>query len=553
MAVESEKAKTTILIVDDEPETCEFLAHILERRGYCAEIAFDGQEALDKAKNRFFNILITDLRMPKVDGMTVLKEIKKLNPHVEVIIVTGYPTTALATESMKSGAFDFLTKPIDADKILSIVGACLERQRVSPAYAEESELRTLYKIGKDMEKMKDFDSICHLVFHSTLEMFKAQRGSFLLCDEEKKELRIKLAAGLSEEVIQNTAIKLGEGVCGKVVANGIPLLVENIEAVSGDSCTDAACYATKSFISTPIKSLSLFSQEGILGVLNIGDKHSGENFTEREKLLLSIIARQTALALENNRLRNRLQEINASVEFIREEREKIVSFLIEKEKNAVAAQLALELDQSVLSALVITLGLIDVLEKKNPEEIKGSLEKIRQLVTKTVSLIRPFLKFSRIYHFKPEKVSFSQIFSETLALLWFQAIQQQVQIKEEIPLKDLWVSGNAGLLSQACFTLLIAALAALPEGGTMSVSVGEQIGEESGEWRIGAKIVLSGEVAREEISQIIDPLGSLGKDYRPVDLRLSLVQMILKRHNGTVTINDNDPDRITLFLDLPAA
>jgi two-component system, cell cycle sensor histidine kinase and response regulator CckA len=119
-----------ILVVDDEPDICEILAQSLYMEGYDVAVAVDGRDAIDCFKTQAADLVITDMRMPRADGLDVLRAVKAQDPLTEVIVLTGYGTLNNAVSSLKNeGAFHYLTKPIeDIEEFLSTVRNALERQ-----------------------------------------------------------------------------------------------------------------------------------------------------------------------------------------------------------------------------------------------------------------------------------------------------------------------------------------------------------------------------------------------------------------------------------------
>ena len=99
------------LVVDDEQEVCNFFSYLLKNKGYSVVTANTGQEAADRLKRCQFNVALVDLKLPDVNGIEILKEIKKVQPDCEVIIITGYSTVKSAVEAIQSGAFDYVEKP----------------------------------------------------------------------------------------------------------------------------------------------------------------------------------------------------------------------------------------------------------------------------------------------------------------------------------------------------------------------------------------------------------------------------------------------------------
>ena len=114
---------TKILIVDDEPRILLLMKSLLKANGFDVETAKDGPAALELIKGGEIQIVVTDLRMTPMDGMSLFKEIRACNPSIPVILLTAYASVETAIEAMKSGIFDYLTKPFKVDEML----ACLKR------------------------------------------------------------------------------------------------------------------------------------------------------------------------------------------------------------------------------------------------------------------------------------------------------------------------------------------------------------------------------------------------------------------------------------------
>ncbi|MFC1667446.1 sigma-54-dependent transcriptional regulator [Candidatus Omnitrophota bacterium] len=119
-----------ILIVDDEPLVRKSLYEVLRGAKYVASMASDGEEALTKMNEKAFDVVITDMKMPKIDGIGLLKKIKSSFPHTEVVLITGYGNIESAVEAMKMGAFDYVTKPINDNEIEIIIHKIIERNKL---------------------------------------------------------------------------------------------------------------------------------------------------------------------------------------------------------------------------------------------------------------------------------------------------------------------------------------------------------------------------------------------------------------------------------------
>ena len=119
-----------ILIVDDEPMICSILARRLAREGYECVTANNGKEALHHFYKDIFSLIISDIKMPEMDGIELLRKVKAMNPNMVVILITAYPEIDVAVEAMRLGAYDFITKPITLDLAVLSVKNALERKRL---------------------------------------------------------------------------------------------------------------------------------------------------------------------------------------------------------------------------------------------------------------------------------------------------------------------------------------------------------------------------------------------------------------------------------------
>jgi len=107
-----------ILLVDDEREFVDLLAKRLGNRDLLVECSYTGEEALNTLGEEHFDVVVLDVKMPGMDGVTVLKKIKDIDPDIDVILLTGHATLDTAVEGMKFDAFDYLVKPIEIDQLV---------------------------------------------------------------------------------------------------------------------------------------------------------------------------------------------------------------------------------------------------------------------------------------------------------------------------------------------------------------------------------------------------------------------------------------------------
>ncbi len=142
--------KATILVVDDEVELCRALSKLLRRNGYHVLTASNGEDGLVMLRQNEVHLVLSDLQMPRMGGIDLLKAGQVISPATEFVIITGHGTIETAVGAIKNGAYDFIEKPFSTTTTLNVVGKALEKQRL---LAENQELR------KRLEEIQGMDNI----------------------------------------------------------------------------------------------------------------------------------------------------------------------------------------------------------------------------------------------------------------------------------------------------------------------------------------------------------------------------------------------------------
>jgi len=153
-----------ILVVDDEMIVCESCKRILEEEEYEVETVLSGKEAFDKMKVSPFDIVITDLKMPGIDGMEVLRTFRKEYPDSIIIMITGFSTVETAVEAMKLGAFDYIPKPFTPDEVSIVVKKAIEKKSLMAEniYLRQ-ELQEKYGFHNIVGKSKKMQEIYRVI------------------------------------------------------------------------------------------------------------------------------------------------------------------------------------------------------------------------------------------------------------------------------------------------------------------------------------------------------------------------------------------------------
>ena len=119
-----------LLVVDDDAESCEVVAEALRTEGYTVATAKGGRAALTLARDQVYDVVVSDIRMPDLDGMALLRGLREAVPEVSVILMTAFGTVEAALRAIKEGAYDYVSKPLNLDELLLTVRRAIEQRRL---------------------------------------------------------------------------------------------------------------------------------------------------------------------------------------------------------------------------------------------------------------------------------------------------------------------------------------------------------------------------------------------------------------------------------------
>lgn len=154
------KRQKSILIVDDDDGIRKTLVTILENEGFGVDTTKEGAEAIEKSEKKLFDLALVDMRLPDMMGTEVLRRLRATTPKMQKIILTGYPSTQNAINSVNEGADGYILKPIDARIILETVRKHLQRREEETSYSEKKVVEYIETRAKELslpEDSKDLD------------------------------------------------------------------------------------------------------------------------------------------------------------------------------------------------------------------------------------------------------------------------------------------------------------------------------------------------------------------------------------------------------------
>lgn len=312
-----------ILIVDDEESIRMVMSHVLSDEGYHVTAVASAEEALDLFRSTPFPIIIADIRLEGIDGIELLKRVKKEHPDTRVIIITSYGSMESAIEAMRHGAYDYLLKPFEnIDQIAFAVRKAVESRRL--ALENEKLTKALEDKVSRLSIINDLSRAMHSI-HNTRELLDffvqmvadevgSDRVSLMLLDKRSNKLLINASYGIESEFVRKVELSIGEGIAGRVVKEGNPIFVIDDDKMCALPLFGTDQYSSDSFISAPLKlSIPIKYRKETIGVINISNRRGGGAFSEEDLDFVSLLANQASHAIENTRIFDELKSTHFEV------------------------------------------------------------------------------------------------------------------------------------------------------------------------------------------------------------------------------------------------
>lgn len=301
-----------ILVVDDEESIRTVMSHVLSDEGYHVTAVPSAEEALELFCRTPFPVLIADIRLEGMDGIELLKKVKEVHPDTQVIIITSYGSMESAIEAMRHGAYDYLLKPFEnIDQISFAVRKAVESRRLAmenvkltKALEEKvNRLSIINDLGRAMHSIHNTRELLDFFVQMVADEIGADRVSLMLLDKGVNKLLIKASYGIEEELARKVELAIGEGIAGRVVKEGNPIFVIDVDRMTSLPLLGTDFYSSDSFISAPLKlSIPIKYRKETIGVINISNKRGGGSFSEEDLDFISLLTSQASHAIENARM-----------------------------------------------------------------------------------------------------------------------------------------------------------------------------------------------------------------------------------------------------------
>lgn len=292
-----------VLVVDDEENITEVVSLFLKSKGYFVTTAKNGEEALKILKEDYYDLVISDVRMPKMDGLALLNEIKKLKGNIVTIMLTGFATIDTAVDAMKLGAFDYVVKPFSINEILNAVKRADEKFRDMIENIQLKEATSLYDISEAISSGSNLSEIFRIGINAVSREVDADAISLYLKNEKSRlfELKIRGFKSKNENWSKGFIKIIGDDLVNKFFKDNRAVLLHGKDILRSD------VFIAKESSLISIIAIPLKINNKIIGVLNAYSFTKGHIFNEGQKKSLLIFSNSIAAAVETSRLYDNLQ------------------------------------------------------------------------------------------------------------------------------------------------------------------------------------------------------------------------------------------------------
>lgn len=292
-----------ILVVDDEEMIRDLCYHILTTEGYLVTTAPNGTAAYEALSRNDVDMLVTDIKMPGMDGLELFERVKQLNQDIVTIFITGHGTLDTAIESLMRGVDGFVLKPFTQEELLGAVERAITRSRLQNENIRLKALIPLFEISKLLVTEIDLANLFKIITEVLVQEFSVDRVSLMLIDEASGDLLIRASHGLPTDMAMKARRKTGEGVAGLVLKNKKPLII----TAGKHPDQDVMAAINREDMLSSSMSAPLIGKNKAFGVLNVS-KFSGAPFSASDLQVVLILSSQVVTAMENAALYEDLRE-----------------------------------------------------------------------------------------------------------------------------------------------------------------------------------------------------------------------------------------------------
>jgi signal transduction histidine kinase/FixJ family two-component response regulator len=377
-----------LLIVDDESALMTALCNTLETEGYAATGFTSARQALEKLRERQFDLLLTDLMMPEMDGIALLRAAQEIDRDLAGIVMTGHGTIDTAVKALRDGALDYVLKPFRLDNLLTVLTRALERRRLQTENIQLRETVSIYELSRAITMGLSHDEIAERTVAAAAQQSDAGAVCILVPTTEGRDLRVAGLSGASAEWSAEQRFAIDAP-----IVRWVALAREQLSAW-GVSNDPEAVFSPPFPGASPGVALPIVAGGNFYGILRFSSLTAQRRLTPGQVKALDILASTAATAFEAASLLTQLRTLNQELEHrVRERTQELQA------ANADLEAFSYSVSHDLRAPLRVVDGFcqmfIDDFGAGIPQEGRRILDKARAGAIRMNQLIDDLLRFAR--------------------------------------------------------------------------------------------------------------------------------------------------------------
>jgi len=411
------------------------------------------------------------------------------------------------------------------------------------------KLSTLSEVTELVSRIPDIKEVLQLVLHRAMTAVQSRIGSIMLLDEPTQTLRIAAAEGLEDAIVVGTTVRVGEGIAGKVIQTGEPVLVEDVEQDERFTKVNNPKYDTSSFICMPLR-----AHDRTIGVLNLSKKSGQKSFSELDLKFLSTLLGHIGFAVENARLLKEAKEAALQLRHVVHEKSSQLELAQHQLQQSgkfsaphhLIARMSHELRTPLTTALSYTQLLVSKVEDKQLRQVATRIFYETQRATDTVRNLLAFVEQTR-----PDKhaENLNAILTKTLERKAHELRAANIEVQADLSPDLPSILADAQQLQQVFFHVLNNAYQAMIERDTMR-KLGVRTGQAGKHLRVEIADTGPG-ITPEHLQRVFTPFFTTKSQGKGLGLGLSIAHDIVRAHQGTITLTSQVGEGTTVVVVLP--
>ena len=516
-----------ILVVDDEIGILELCERVLEKK-YQVTTSSSAENALKILTETTYDLVISDLKMPGMDGLELLRRTKNLHPDTEVMIFTGQGTIETAVETLKNGAYDYILKPFNISDLATSVDKCIEHSSLRRHENIFKETIYLYQLAEGITGKQSENELLNFILKRSVKALNADGGSIFIIHPDKDVLIPVARAGEQNSANDGENMKIGERVAGWVAKNNQALLIQN-GFKNTPQFEDMP--KRKEIASSMVAPLS--NNETLLGIICLNRFVSQTNylFTEHDLELFKLFCIHASLILAGLRNKQTLQEMNDL-------------------KSNFVANVSHELKTPLMAISGASELLMDLVTE---EKSKTFLELIERNANRMKLLVNDLLDFSRMDTKRMKlnfiEFNFKELVADTLEDFKKKAEEKKIKLyADAVP--EAVITADQEKLKQVISNFVQNAMKFTPDKGAIRIKYGIEKDElffSVSDTGIG--------ISKAEQSKVFEKFyqvdGSASREQAGFGLGLAIVKSIISAHNGSVWVESEEGKGTEFFVRIP--